>query len=752
MRKAIDRLKISMKSIRSKTIVFVIASCASVALLLITSFFAWYRRAAEEDYRQLVNLRLSDTDVVMNSYLDSTLALASSWFNSSSGTLTRVSSDFDVIENIRFVNQINDIIKYNTHIQSVYFINHKGEVPLWVKGEGRFTKNPHDKLIERLSLPPAAQGPYVWSIESLYTGEQVTLLTLFVSEASCDSGMFTGAVAVNIDLDVLCKLILNNDSGDAVIVLDENGIVSLHSDPVHIGEDWSGREYMSEISAGEGVPFQETIDGTVYEFMCVKSKRPGFYMLSQSEHIGVFRTSGLLTFLLAVLLVVSVVMVAAVLLVGARLFRPFTAVIGDLKKTAPVGIADHENDDVKFLHAYFYQMREHLSEMQRKAQLDRITRSLLTDSHAEDVSTMLLEYGALREGGAYYGLTVLFTDAPSVVDMQAVDRKRERIKSIYTARLSEAGKCTALDWGLRNLFFLISENAESPIEDSGLMELAMAAENEAAREVGAKLYGVLSRRAEDGAQSCRHIYRGGVSRMHLKWIYADGGTVFLSGNPRQVKPSADTVSSLLNALKQGNRSEYDRLVRKMAAETVTGDYDGFVMWVLSVSRQIMQVKAAMNKNSESLSTQEQERKIRMIESLHELYHWFELLYDDVAEKMTQAKKVTSADLLEEAVTFIRTNYDDDRLGAVMLAERLHISSHYFGQLFRQFTDCSITDYIIKVRMENARDLLISEPGMDISAIAKKVGYNSNSYFATAFKKYYGMSPSKLRSSLYSAEE
>ena len=47
-------------------------------------------------------------------------------------------------------------------------------------------------------------------------------------------------------------------------------------------------------------------------------------------------------------------------------------------------------------------------------------------------------------------------------------------------------------------------------------------------------------------------------------------------------------------------------------------------------------------------------------------------------------------------------------------------------------------------MEKARDLLVAEPDRDISRIAAEVGYSNQAYFATAFKKYFGVTPSRLR--------
>ena len=80
----------------------------------------------------------------------------------------------------------------------------------------------------------------------------------------------------------------------------------------------------------------------------------------------------------------------------------------------------------------------------------------------------------------------------------------------------------------------------------------------------------------------------------------------------------------------------------------------------------------------------------------------------------------------------------------LLADRLNISSAYFGKLFTEFTGTKMLDYLLKVRMEKARELLLAEPGQDIARIAALAGYNNSTYFTTAFKKYYGVTPSRFR--------
>ena len=70
------------------------------------------------------------------------------------------------------------------------------------------------------------------------------------------------------------------------------------------------------------------------------------------------------------------------------------------------------------------------------------------------------------------------------------------------------------------------------------------------------------------------------------------------------------------------------------------------------------------------------------------------------------------------------------------SRRLHEA---FAAIFLQ----TIHDYLIRVRMENAKALL-STTDLSIKAIAISVGYRRESSFGPAFKKFFGITPSSYR--------
>ena len=68
---------------------------------------------------------------------------------------------------------------------------------------------------------------------------------------------------------------------------------------------------------------------------------------------------------------------------------------------------------------------------------------------------------------------------------------------------------------------------------------------------------------------------------------------------------------------------------------------------------------------------------------------------------------------------------------------------------KSITGIGANDYIIKLRLAKSKDLL-EKSGMNITEISEAVGFNTQRYFSSTFKKSFGMTPKEWRLSLISA--
>lgn len=79
------------------------------------------------------------------------------------------------------------------------------------------------------------------------------------------------------------------------------------------------------------------------------------------------------------------------------------------------------------------------------------------------------------------------------------------------------------------------------------------------------------------------------------------------------------------------------------------------------------------------------------------------------------------------------------------SDKYFFSREYLSRIFKARYDCGIYEYLLKVRMERARELL-TDPANQIQDVAKRVGYADGNYFSKAFKTYYDVTPTEFRRS------
>jgi AraC-like DNA-binding protein len=86
------------------------------------------------------------------------------------------------------------------------------------------------------------------------------------------------------------------------------------------------------------------------------------------------------------------------------------------------------------------------------------------------------------------------------------------------------------------------------------------------------------------------------------------------------------------------------------------------------------------------------------------------------------------------------------LGA--MAARAAMSERSFLRHFREVTGTSPADYLIRARIRKARNLLdFGHPGLSITEIAFRCGFNDSNYFARQFRRVTGTSPRNYRTPL-----
>lgn len=120
----------------------------------------------------------------------------------------------------------------------------------------------------------------------------------------------------------------------------------------------------------------------------------------------------------------------------------------------------------------------------------------------------------------------------------------------------------------------------------------------------------------------------------------------------------------------------------------------------------------------------------------------------VANQVLVQRENAEPPMISRAKNFIRENQAED-LSLGQVAKAVNASTFYFCKMFKKATGLNFTEYLSRVRVEKAKNLLLN-PNLRISEIAYEVGFQSLTHFNRVFKKVAGQSPTDYRQRLVPA--
>lgn len=95
--------------------------------------------------------------------------------------------------------------------------------------------------------------------------------------------------------------------------------------------------------------------------------------------------------------------------------------------------------------------------------------------------------------------------------------------------------------------------------------------------------------------------------------------------------------------------------------------------------------------------------------------------------------------IRKCICYINENIGE-KITVSTLSEICNISPDYLSQIFKEEIGENLSAYIMKRKLEMSKEMLLT--GKSNAEICKLFSFSSVSHFITAFKKYYGMTPSE----------
>ncbi|MEG0306507.1 MAG: AraC family transcriptional regulator [Clostridium sp.] len=182
-------------------------------------------------------------------------------------------------------------------------------------------------------------------------------------------------------------------------------------------------------------------------------------------------------------------------------------------------------------------------------------------------------------------------------------------------------------------------------------------------------------------------------------------------------------------------------------------FDGYETKNILTHCNISKENPIFTDNSQGMLKQELLKLIEIFESHHfNEYEAMGQLYL-VFSKMQQSKKehlkTYDKGYSDKAVDFIQHNYSYD-IKIADIAKHIGIDRTYLYKIFIQLHNISPQQYLIQFRLHVACKLLESS-NINITEISYSSGFKDTPAFYKHFKRHYGITPSKYRSSFISSD-
>jgi two-component system response regulator YesN len=117
----------------------------------------------------------------------------------------------------------------------------------------------------------------------------------------------------------------------------------------------------------------------------------------------------------------------------------------------------------------------------------------------------------------------------------------------------------------------------------------------------------------------------------------------------------------------------------------------------------------------------------------------ERVFGEIQKQLLTSAPPSYGATVRAVLEYIQSHYRED-ISLQSVAGHFHLNKSYLSQLFKQQTGENFSNYLTRLRIEKAKELL-RMPDQNLFSVCEAVGFWNTSYFGQVFKKSVGLTPS-----------
>lgn len=120
--------------------------------------------------------------------------------------------------------------------------------------------------------------------------------------------------------------------------------------------------------------------------------------------------------------------------------------------------------------------------------------------------------------------------------------------------------------------------------------------------------------------------------------------------------------------------------------------------------------------------------------------------NNVSTVTTEADAISESDrkFLKRCIEIIRNNFENPKFDVAIMSNELCMGRSTLYTKFRQIAGMPPNEFIAKIKLEEAMNMLRENPELNISEISTRLGFSSPRYFSRIFKNFFGVPPQAVR--------
>lgn len=214
----------------------------------------------------------------------------------------------------------------------------------------------------------------------------------------------------------------------------------------------------------------------------------------------------------------------------------------------------------------------------------------------------------------------------------------------------------------------------------------------------------------------------------------------------------ETEVQLMNLVKSGDYESVEKLLDTIyelnfSSNQLTPEL-GTCIFFNMVST-LLKIMNATNAGYEAMEEEGAFDPIKQLQGCHtaqEMHAKTKRFYERLTGLLQSERSDHSDQLLTDIKRFIHSQRTDPNLGLALIADHCGKTPQYLSTFFKKASGENITDYIAKIRIDQAK-MLMENKALTNLQIAQMVGYSNDLAFIRVFKKTEGVTPGKYRESL-----